>query len=90
MVGDGNQRGFRRMVWTEAVLVGRQEMVGREVVVELSFNHTLHDFGYDGDNGYRSEVGGVRWVAVFEDRMNKGMFPGARIVRVDQAGVDDV
>ena len=55
-VRNEGQRGFGRVTAPETLLTGREEVVFRKVCVKLLMHSALHDFGYDGNNGYRTEV----------------------------------
>ena len=76
MVGYGRQRGFCRVVGAETVLVRRKEMVVRKVGVELLVDSSLYNSGDDGNNGDRTEVGWVRGITGFQDRVDQRVLPG--------------
>ena len=70
-VRNGNQCRFGGMAGAEAVLGVREEVVGDEIVVQLTLYNTLYDLGYHGDNGYWSEVGRIGGITGFVDRIDK-------------------
>ena len=65
-------------------------MVFGQVGVELLVNSALQDFGDDGYDGYRTEVGRVGWIAGFKDGMNEGVFPGLWDIGLGYAGVEQM
>ena len=65
-------------------------MIKRKVVVELPVVNPLNYFGYDGEEGDGHEIRWFRGIAGLEDRMDKGMFPRIRNVRLSETGIDDV
>ena len=64
------------MTRTETVLGWGQEMILGEVIVELLVYSPLYNFGEDGKDGDWPEVGWIRGIAGFVNRIDKGMFPG--------------
>ena len=58
----------------------RKKVVLGEIVIELLMDYTFDDFHDYRNQGDRSEIAGVRWVARFEDGLDERVFPGVRNV----------
>ena len=65
-------------------------MVFRQVGIELLVDSALQDFGNDGYDGDRTEIGRVRRVAGFEDGMDEGVFPGLGDIGLGYARVEQM
>ena len=63
-------------------------MVLGKVIVKLLVDGPLYNFGDDWDYGNWPEVGWVRRITGFMDRVNEGVFPGLRNIRERDAGID--
>ena len=52
------------------MLGGREEMVFRKISVELLVNSSLYNFGDEGVDGDRTEIGWVGRITGLKDRVN--------------------
>ena len=64
------------MVGSEAVLVGRKQVVRGKVSVQLFGNYALGDFGYGSKNRDRSITTEVAGLSSFRNGVHKSEFPG--------------
>ena len=51
-----DQSRLGRVMGAEAMLGVGKEVIGGKVIVKLALYNALNYFGYDGDDGYRSEI----------------------------------
>lgn len=78
------------MMGSKTVLGAGKKMVLGKIAVQLLLYHSLYQFGDDGDDGDGPEVGWVRGITGFMDRVNDGVFPGRRNFGEKDRGVDEM
>ena len=71
----------------EAMFGIGKEVIGGKVIVKLALYNALNYFGYDGDDGYRSEIGRIERIAGFVDRIDKRVLPLVRNITSEKVRV---